>query len=626
MLVRYQTLGMAILMGSIALPVDTAQAQQVARGVVSSWSTEHRGGKPSINGDLDWPMYEDPYLPTYAIIRTFHPGLKSLWQQALEQQDVETRLQAIQAFGRSAERGMPGLSDLVDPLTKALVADPNRLVRMAAAEALIRCDARQSSAQLLAAQQKMDDQLAMILLTDPVLAEWRVDAALEQWMRRLADPTALLASRISAIHSLQMVDHEPAAPLLISLVTDDQVHIPLRLVAASALGEIITSGNVSVAQGLMMGSVVERLLAVHVLAKHQGAESLLQILARDQEPAVCAIAMRRLLVVDPQLLESVADKYLSSEDATLRRLAAEAVLAQETPRAIVLLGPMLNDRNPKVRTYVRRGLIDKGQIPALRQAVHEVAMQQLSAGQSLDDEWRRFEQAARVLGAIDHEPAADRLIELLGYPDRRVRLSVGWALRKLALKSSLEAIRQYAVQAFAWQQDPDTPTVVSAGMIQPWDLDGQMAQLNMLFGITQYWPAEPLLRDQVPKLVLTIGRAAAVWSLGYFYEDQSDQTLASAFLGRLQDYRGLYPECTEVRRQAAIALGRMGAKVHLGTLQEFYENGRHDIDIGGATRWSVMRLTGVTLAPIGPQYEPDRHWFLQPLDDVSEDEYLRQIN
>ena len=70
----------------------------------------------------------------------------------------------------------------------------------------------------------------------------------------------------------------------------------------------------------------------------------------------------------------------------------------------------------------------------------------------------------------------------------------------------------------------------------------------------------------------------------------------------------------------------MGAKVHLGTLQEFYENGRHDIDIGGATRWSVMRLTGVNLAPIGPQYEPDRHWFLQPLDDVSEDEYLRQIN
>ena len=157
-------------------------------------------------------------------------------------------------------------------------------------------------------------------------------------------------------------------------------------------------------------------------------------------------------------------------------------------------------------------------------------------------------------------------------------------------------------------------------------LVGQIAQLNMVFGSTQYWPAEPLLRDQVPKLVLTIGRAAAVWSLGYFYEDQSDQTLASAFLGRLQDYRGLYPECTEVRRQAAIALGRMGAKVHLGTLQEFYENGRHDIDIGGATRWAVMRLTGVTLAPIGPQYEPDRHWFLQPLDDVSEDEYLRQIN
>ncbi|MAE63670.1 MAG: hypothetical protein CMJ18_05310 [Phycisphaeraceae bacterium] len=633
----------------------------VFQGVPGSRVADEWGGKPATNGDTDAPMYLDPYLAPVPIIKRFHPGLEPRWRAALGRPDTETRCAAAQAITKARRLGMPGLEDMAGDLA-AFVETRGRepLVPMAAARALIALDARGSAAALL--RRNKEDGLVMILLTDPALARWDHQPARAVWMGRLDSETDWSA-RISAIEALGAVRHEAAADALLALATDPQAVPPLRLAAAAALAEIASEGLESTARRLAGGSTVDRLAAAALLGRHDGedAVALLLELAADAEPTVAGGALRRLLAIDPLLIEPMGSALLSNPDAEVRRLAVEGVLAQKTPAAIALLGPRLNDVNPRIRRAVRRRLVEQDREPALTEPIREAAMTMLEGGawrglepealaETIRRHWRGREQAAMLLGAVDHKPAADCLVDLLSYPRVEVRTVAAAALRRLAIPRTLAPMLAYAQRAADWQAEagrgpqsdepeeawdrspngkwlirrrPDVPDV-ARGIPRRRDLDDQMAQIMQAFGLMTYGPAEPLMRRHVPKHCGhgSEARGAAVWALGKLHLDEPDTKLAAQLAERLADINPLDPEKMEVRRMSAVTIGFMRAEDELDTLEVWYERQKLSVDIHGATRWSIMRMTGRDLPQREATLQEATDFFLGPIDKLEKDEYL----
>ena len=56
-------------------------------------------------------MFDDPKLELPGPIRTFSPGLKPLWLQALAGPEADLRRQAAQTIVLAKRRGMLGLED-----------------------------------------------------------------------------------------------------------------------------------------------------------------------------------------------------------------------------------------------------------------------------------------------------------------------------------------------------------------------------------------------------------------------------------------------------------------------------------------------------------------------------------
>src|SRR5690606_10853947 len=93
------------------------------------------------------------------------------------------------------------------------------------------------------------------------------------------------------------------------------------------------------------------------------------------------------------------------------------------------LSQLLADPHPEVRQFVCECLFEWCDIsdPGMNEAIRDAAMNVLEG-----DRWQGQEQAALLLGALEHEPAADRLIELLESPREEVRVPAAWGLRKVA--------------------------------------------------------------------------------------------------------------------------------------------------------------------------------------------------
>lgn len=663
----------------LLVPLSAAHGADTVRGVKASHIADEWGARPTDNGDTDAPMYLDPYLSPYPVIKRFHPDLAALWLKALGRPDTETRRRTAADITKARGLSMPGLDAAAGPLL-ALVgtAEEHELVRKSAARALIALDHRASAAALL--ERNRADDLDTILLTDPALAAWDHEPARALWMARLTDPASSRTARISAIRALATVRHEAASEPLRLLMLDKRADPALRLAAGRALGTIVHERLETLAGSLADppdARVLDRLLAASLLTGHSGdaAVSLLLRLAVDEEPTVAAVALRRLLEIDPLLIRPIGFGLLTNRDAKIRHLAAEGVFAQKSPESVTALGPLLNDRNPDNRIYVRRGLVAQDTIAGLAEPIRAAAVKQLSgppwdeldeegrarleeySGSELDEErraelieerraelvaerraevvkadWRGHEQAAMLLGAVDHEPAASRLIKLLAYPRVEVRTAAGAALRRLAIPEKLAPMLAYATRAAAWQLDPggtaQEDPLIGLGIERKLDVDEQMAQLIQAFGTMGYREAEPLMRRHVPKTkpvnlrFAPQARAAAIWSLGLLHRDEPVEDLAAELGARLNDTDIMDPESTEVKRMSAVTIGRMRAESQMGMLQNWYEMMRSSVDVGGATRWAIMRITGEALPELGPSYREESNFSLRPAYKVEDEDYL----
>lgn len=579
--------------------------------------------QPTKGGPIDLAMYRDPQLAGPVENKTFDPRLKGLWLGALGRPDADLRRQAVRALAAARAGGMEGLDDAVPALLKAL-EDKDAAVRLAAAEALGALDARSSADALLAAVRR-EPGFEMALVADPILARWKAPAAVDGWQQRATNMNAPLAARISAARALGEYGAPQAGEALATLAVTPENAAALRLAAARAAGQAVESGLTARAAALERGSPTDRLVAASMLAGHSDNDAInllgQLVSAEDATGPVVAEAARSLLAIGPERLAAQAERLVGHADPGARLALAQALTALPgDDRAPHILAALLDDPAVDVRTQARLGIA----AAAAQQDVKPVVQAVLAGGGDVPLPggamrlkpvgWRGLEQALLLVGPLDHEAQAPRVIELLRHERPEVRLAAADALRRLELSETLpdafaraQELTEQAKQAAAAGPDAgDASRSVAT--------NDETTQLFMLLGALRYAEAEPLLRTYIPKGT-TFGasaRAAAIYALGKIKEGTLDEDLASQYAARLSDLNPMNPEMTDVRRFSAIALGRMKAAGQESVLRRFLKDENTSEDIGGATKWALEQITGQPLPPLDAVPLKQTGWFLEP--------------
>ena len=551
---------------------------------------------------IDHPMFVDPYLDPIEKYRDFPSGYKELWVKALKRPEANYRRRAADAIGKAYEVEMTEMAEAADDLLK-LLGDPkeHRLVRMAAARALHRLNAAGAAPILL--EDIRGDDFEIMLVADKALAHWKHKPAEEVWTRRVQEMTAPRNNLVSAMNSLATAQFTAAADVLVQIAMDDTIDKALRMGAAKAAATLQSSGLESSASELWRGALHDRLIAATLISTHHtdAAQKMMLTMAMDSEPSVAAIALKRLLEIDPLLITPISPPLITNSDPIVRHVVAQSLVAQASKDAVVLLAPRLDDVNPTLRRFVRDSMIELSRKPGLDKSVRDQAVTMLAS-----DRWRGLEQAAIVLGRLDHESSSGRLLELMRFNRHEVRIASVAALRWMEIPAHLPTIHQRAEE------------VTNAWGSQRRDLlekhDQELAQLNQIFGVMNYKPAEKLMARFIPKHSFGhYARAGAVWDLGIFFAEQPDNPYPELLAARLADNNPQNPELPKVRRQSAIAIGRMRASSQLEVLRLFYDWEERSVDVGGACRWAIMHITGEQLPPLEPLRQGLRQFFLEPV-------------
>ncbi len=557
--------------------------------------------------EVDFAMDDDPRFEPPPTITTFSPKLKPLWLEALAGPEADLQRQAAYTIALAHQRGMPDLEETAAPLMDLMEApDQHPVVLLAAARALVVLDARQAAPLLF--KHAKTDGLDMAQLAEPALARWDHPPIRKMWLDRLSASRTPRRLLILAIRGLAAVDEKDAEPPLRLLAVTPDADPDVRLEAARALGKIRTDGLEDdarkLAQDRSSEKIVDRLVAASLVSGHRGeaAQALLLELAVDPAPSVAALALTRLLEIDPLLVIPIVEPTIANEDANVRHLGAKALVARATPKAIALLGPMLDDPHVEVRRYVRRSLLRFASDPQLRVQVLEEA-----AGMLATDRWRGLEQASLLLAALDHKPAADRLVELLDFQRPEVFVTAAWGLRRLAIPATLDRMFDKAER------------LTETFRVSPWtdeSLALQVRQLFEAFGQMKYMRSDSLLREYIPKSspFRAEPRAAAIWALGHLHAGSPQPELVRLLSARLADDNPDDPEDDLVRAMSAVSLGRMKAEASLPTLRAY--GGRKAIygPIEFACCWAIQQITGQPMPKLGTHVISPMDWFLTPID------------
>ena len=567
-------------------------------------------GRQLLGDRIEWPMFDDRPEGSAARRFAFPVELAELWVVALGRPEASMRLRAAGAIALAHRRGMPGLADQTGTHLLRLLTrpDPHPNVRQAVAETVIALDLPQAAGPLLA-RNRADGQ-DMVLATDPVLAQQDYEPARAVWLQRLNASDIRWHVRRSAIVSLATVGEPRAADALRQLVLDRSVDRAMRLTAAQGLGATASTGLVDMARRLAGGGtapIADRLIAAAMLGGHSDGEArkLLLELAADENPAVAAVAVERLLQIDAALLEPQLPRLAGSPDAALRALAARGFSDLGTIESIGPLADLLNDAHPDVRVTARRGMQRCAAEPRLRDAVHRQALRILAGG-----DWRGLVESADLLGRLDHEPAADRLLELLSFGRGEVQLAAAVNLRRLAVGETMPALLAHC------------RAVATSAQVQRAIVAGQLTQAFQAFGAAEYQPAAALMRQLLPRKANggayehhTVTRAAAAWALGRLYRGNPDGGVAGELAARLNDVAPGDTEVVVVRQMAAVSLGRMGAAEQSRTLRRWSKPfAQEDRPVAQACRWAIHRVTGEPLESLEPDFVKPVGWFLEPFD------------
>jgi HEAT repeat protein len=550
-------------------------------------------------------MDSDPLLPEPSIVKAYSPKYLPLWLQALDRGEADFQRLAAETIAQAHIEGVPKMLEARPALLRIVAAkESHPAARFTAARALIVLEAKDAAPQLF--QVAHDHGSDIRQLIEPALARWKYQPALETWRKRLTTPDSAHRDVMLALRSLGVARDEAAVPLLLAIVHAPQRLEAERLGAARSAGQIKESGLETDAERLASPArmIIDRLCAAGLLERHasEPARVVLLALAGDPQPSVATAALSRLNAIDFALVLPLAEKALRNPDSGVRREGARAYAAQPTIERIKSLGKLLEDAHPGVRSMVREDFRHLAADPRWTDIVRQSALQALVA-----DGWRGQEQAALLLGTLDHKPAAPRLVSLLDSPRGEVMVASAWALKKLAVSETLPALLRkasYLTDVRLRQQTSFDP------------LDLQAGHLFEALGQMKYQPAEPLMKRYIAKNY-TMGeysRSAAIWSLGLLHVGKPDEALASAISERVTEpSSALPPEMDRVRLAGTIALGRMKARSQAGPLRDFAVQTSGD-KLYLTLQWSLREITGEELPPLTPSVLSRGGWFLEPLD------------
>jgi HEAT repeat protein len=578
---------------------------------------------------IDSVMYRSPDLPKARMAIVFPEQIKAPWLEALRRPEADYLCPAALTLAFAHRRGMKGLEAAVPALLEALDR-PNQhpSVRLTIARTLIELDAREAADSLFRQAQSGDRGLRSEI--EPALTRWDFAPARDVWLERLGQPDPSGDGLVLAARALGALGEKRAVPGLLDLVLSSRMAAPVRLEAAKALGVLRVSGLETDAKRLIADQtprgMVARLAAASLLRHHQGEEAvrLLLGLARDAEPAVAAVALARLVELDPKLVVSDLAHFLANPDAKVRSFAVEVLFREPSVKHVGLLAERLNDPHPEVRVKARKSMHRLAATPDFQKAVIGQATRILAGS-----DWRGLDQAAILLGQLQHKPAARRLVELLTFDRPEVRVSAAWALRRVAVPETLPAALEHfrlaggrgtrVPQIGGGGGGPPAPPgggqarapigIGHAGpafIMPPEALDQQLCQLAQFFGESRYRPADAALRQQIPRVGVALmpieTRAAAIWALGLIHEGKPVAEIDQALAGRLSDGGAPFrpPEHPHVRSMSAVTLGRMKAREMLPTLRSFYIVRKPSLDpVNNACGWAIEQLTGEIMPPAG---------------------------
>jgi HEAT repeat protein len=557
--------------------------------------------------EIDWIMYLDPALPRPAISVRFSEGLVPLWIQALERPERDLRRRAAATIVRAKERGVSGLEATVEPLMRILrEPDQDRVIQLTIVQALVALDARQAAPLL--SEMLTDQDLDMAELIEPALARWTHAPMRDIWLRRLSGDVTLARMHILAIRGLVTLGESQALPRLLELAQGRRIPGNVRVAAAEALGKMQSSGLEKPAEDLLhdksAAAIVDRLVAAKMLESHRGpaAESLLAALATDPQPAVQAVALGHLYRIDPRLITPLLDQIINSPDTNVRRWAADALIAQPSPEHVARLAPMLDDTDPDLRRHICDALIGLAKDASLHEAVIAQGRQVLAA-----EGWRGQEQAILLLVMLDDKAIVDRLLVLLDAERAEVLTTAAWGLSRLQVAATAAPMcAVFEKKTDLWAQ----------GKVQPDGTYLQLCHLAQALGRLRHRAADPTLRKYIPKSspYHPHTRAAAVWTLGCLFAGEPDDELAKQLLDRAMDDSMQIPEDLDVRRMAAVSLGRMKATQTLDSLRDLRKKKDLQTALGYAAAWAIREMTGEEIPAVPPYDMWDESWFLTPND------------
>jgi HEAT repeat protein len=336
-----------------------------------------------------------------------------------------------------------------------------------------------------------------------------------------------------------------------------------------------------------------------LIASHQSEQAIRidQARAGDEEPAVASVALRSLFAIDPKQVLPVAEAALQGLDTNVRSVGIETYLLLPTKERLLTLSHKLNDPHPKLRGRVREGFFELSNDGTLEPTIRQSAIAILNG-----DDWRGQEQAALLLGALDEESIAPRLIDLLASSRPEVMVSAAWSLKAIEVPQTAAP-----VQAFAQER-------TTSGIVVNNAIDIQMAHLFELLGKLKAVEAIPLLEVYVPKTEKFgfNSRAAAIWSLGVIQEGQVNEPLAKKLLERFLDTLASPPEAFEVRRVSVLSLGRLRAKNRLPALRQALGEAVDQDWMELTIRHAITQISGEVI-PVQPPVTLFRTgWFLEP--------------
>jgi hypothetical protein len=573
--------------------------------VLSASSVSAQG--VALDPAIDWAHLQDPLITVPPPVVEWSEDLPTLWHKALQHEEADVQREAADSITRARQLGMPISPALAKELTEALsqVLDQPKqhpVARTAAARALVELDARGGSALL--ARHAASGPIELTQIAEPALARWDYQPQRAIWLQRLSQGSRPTLLHLAA-QGLAIVREEQAIGDLVRLARSGREPASTRLAAARALANIRRAGSEDLAAQLAKktgsASLVDHLVAAHLLAQHEGDATLalLEQLADDAEPAVAAQAMQRLLEIKPDRLIARAEESLAHRDARVRNLTVQALATRPSVESIVRLAPQLDDPIVENRLAVRRILLKMAEDEALHDAVVEHTTTVLSR-----DAWRGDEQAILILTLLGQKQVGPRLMQLLDHSRPEVFVTAAWGLRKFAIPELIEPMFA-AAKRFSepLKKDP-----------APSDRANQLSQLLGALGEVHFAPAESHLRTYVPKGGPERARASAIWSLGKLLDGQGDPQLAKQLEERLADTASIPPEMLSVRAMGAITIGRLKSEPSLPVLREWYKVDTHNHYLGRCCGWAIERITGEKMPEAEAFRMRIRGWFLEPLE------------